>query len=267
MSVNKYTCPECKAVLKPAKPLTPGKKVRCPKCEAIFTVEGEDGTTPRKPAPPAPRPLEDDEAGTYGVIDHEKSDAEDEIKENIHEISLRDKFPKSKRMSVQSIVIPPSNLLLGTGILMALGALLCIIWWLFPIMFTEHFAEPRQVLRDPKGRPWDLNWEDFKLRRSVEKDPARKQDLEDAYNKLLEIDRSEKWSRAVLIFFIGLPLAVYSVLIIMAAVKMQNLESYPWAMAGSILAMPSLLGFPGGMWCYVTLRKPDVKLAFEEEPE
>src|SRR5207247_632211 len=102
MAVAKIDCPECGATLKPAKPLTPGKKVRCPKCDNVFVVPGaeieEEQEVParkarvdkvsRKSAPaeePAPppqmKPLDDeDEGGIYGLVqepDEEKAAQEE----------------------------------------------------------------------------------------------------------------------------------------------------------------------------------------------
>ena len=39
MALSTITCPECQRTLKPAAPLAPGKKIRCPKCQAVFHVE------------------------------------------------------------------------------------------------------------------------------------------------------------------------------------------------------------------------------------
>ena len=36
-------CPGCKAPLKLANPPTAGKKIRCPNCQAVFTVPHENG--------------------------------------------------------------------------------------------------------------------------------------------------------------------------------------------------------------------------------
>src|SRR5438034_5487153 len=97
MAVSRISCPECDAVLKPAKPVPVGKKVKCPRCGSTFTVTEEvpaDGAAPRKaearpkpapaerrgvsppvkkkpaPARPAPkRPAdEDEEGGAYAVV-------------------------------------------------------------------------------------------------------------------------------------------------------------------------------------------------------
>src|SRR5438094_10492944 len=101
MAIAKIDCPECGATLKPAKPLTPGKKVRCPKCDNVFVVPGTEdeeeqeaparkakaGKAGRKSVPaeePAPPPkakaLEDeDEGGVYGVVQEpgEEKEAEE----------------------------------------------------------------------------------------------------------------------------------------------------------------------------------------------
>jgi predicted Zn finger-like uncharacterized protein len=58
-------------------------------------------------------------------------------------------------------------------------------------------------------------------------------------------------------------------LIIFAALKMKNLESYGLAMTGSILAMLPILspccclGLPFGIWALVVLMNQDVKAAFQ----
>src|SRR5947209_455540 len=54
MPVAKLTCPECSAVLKPAKPVPEGKKIKCPKCGTIFEARAEDNEP--QPVKPAARP-------------------------------------------------------------------------------------------------------------------------------------------------------------------------------------------------------------------
>jgi predicted Zn finger-like uncharacterized protein len=62
--LNKFTCPECSTVLKLANAVAPGKKVKCPKCSAIFEAQAEtptvtasaQDTTTQIPKPaPAPK--------------------------------------------------------------------------------------------------------------------------------------------------------------------------------------------------------------------
>ena len=40
MASARITCPDCKSVLRPAKPVPDGKKVKCPKCGNTFTTPG-----------------------------------------------------------------------------------------------------------------------------------------------------------------------------------------------------------------------------------
>jgi hypothetical protein len=46
MLVTKISCPKCKTVLRPAKPLPVGKKVKCPKCSTDFTAQESDADKP-----------------------------------------------------------------------------------------------------------------------------------------------------------------------------------------------------------------------------
>src|SRR4051794_4957416 len=95
MSQTKVECPECGKVLRPARPIEPGKKVRCPKCEAVFVapdegevvgiaIKPEDGPKKKKPAAAkakadasakkagaAAAAGDDEEEGAYGVIREE----------------------------------------------------------------------------------------------------------------------------------------------------------------------------------------------------
>jgi hypothetical protein len=61
------TCPECDASLKLKAPPAPGKKIRCPKCEAIFAPpdDGDDRVSAERPAAKSrPRPVPEDEDDT-----------------------------------------------------------------------------------------------------------------------------------------------------------------------------------------------------------
>ncbi|MCS6851159.1 MAG: zinc-ribbon domain-containing protein [Gemmataceae bacterium] len=263
MAGPKYTCPECKAVLRPAKPLTPGKKVRCPKCEAIFTVE-EEGRAPAVAAARPPR-NEDDEGGTYGLFDHTDEEAEGKGRKVDYEESLRDKFPKSKRGPAQALATGPSNWLLGTGLLFAFVSLGLILYWGFPLVFSDHLTQPSEKLRDFKDRPWEMSWEEFDQRLATDKNAKNQERYRKAYDELRQLDRERTIQRVTKIVLLGIPGLAYGIVLTVGAVKMQNLESYRWAVISSVLAMPSILGLPAGLWCLKTLRHPDVIAGFEEE--
>ncbi len=59
---------------------------------------------------------------------------------------------------------------------------------------------------------------------------------------------------------------VFSGLVIFAALKMMRLEAYPWAIAGSVLAIittpGNIIGLPIGIWALVVLTSREVKAAF-----
>src|SRR6185312_9670681 len=55
MATARITCPDCKSVLRPAKPVPDGKKVKCPKCGNLFVTPGivEDEEEPARAKGPA----------------------------------------------------------------------------------------------------------------------------------------------------------------------------------------------------------------------
>src|SRR5436305_9062142 len=69
------TCPECESPLKFASPVPAGKKIKCPKCEAVFPMPEEssrpsDAIRPKGGPPPRPvrrsaRDDDDDEEDDY----------------------------------------------------------------------------------------------------------------------------------------------------------------------------------------------------------
>jgi hypothetical protein len=61
-------------------------------------------------------------------------------------------------------------------------------------------------------------------------------------------------------------------IIIMGALKMRHLESYGWALAGSIVALVpvtplAVFGLPTGVWALAVLTAPEVKAAFPPSTE
>jgi hypothetical protein len=79
-------------------------------------------------------------------------------------------------------------------------------------------------------------------------------------------DNADFWMKGL---FIVLPLLAQGPIMIMGALKMRHLESYGWAVAGSILALLptsplAVVGLPGGIWALAVLTSPDVRAAFVE---
>ena len=66
---------------------------------------------------------------------------------------------------------------------------------------------------------------------------------------------------------VGALILLSSTAIIFGALKMMKLQTYPLAIAASVLAMittpGSLIGLPIGLWALVTLRRPEVRAAFQ----
>ncbi len=281
MPVAKLTCPKCRAVLKPAKPVPAGKKVRCPKCSTTFAVpDDEEETVQVKPATaqksagaPKKKAFEDeaDEGGTYAVVREPEPEQEQEEEEEDEEDDEEEEGAKKKRskkpdltfaddLSVkdprgpaQAAVIRPSNWLLLNGALGCLLGLISVGYGAFPFLFSEHLGvKPQGVLKDAKGASVTKEWKD------LTKDELATIENAEA-NKLLE-----------LIGYIagGIIGMIYNGVIVLGAVKMQNLESYGWSMASAIMtiipisgALPllsSLIGVAGLM----TLRDPKVMAGF-----
>jgi hypothetical protein len=173
MELTKLTCPECGKVIKPAKPVAEGKKIRCPKCDNVF-VAGEDepdedeapakkpkkkdadgaikkskAAPPekaskkdagKKPAekkapekPPEKKSALDDEDDGPMTYNFTKEDKEDDDKPDID--YAPDTSIKDPRGPAQAIVMQPTNYMLMSGIFGFIGyvILLCII--LIPVLF------------------------------------------------------------------------------------------------------------------------------------
>src|SRR5262249_49845094 len=155
---------DCEAVLKPAKPVPEGKKVKCPKCGANFTAVGDAGddaimsvepadvapaAPPKKkpapakpaakPAPPAkPDDDDDDEGGTYGVVRDEDDEEEEEDprgrRGGAPKKSKKPKIDHVPDMSIkdlrgpaQEAVVSPSNTLLIAGLVGFIGWLALLV--------------------------------------------------------------------------------------------------------------------------------------------
>jgi hypothetical protein len=168
-------CPECETTLNPAKPLAPGKKVRCPRCEAVFTVPADDDeqeAPSRKQAPakasavkkgapakdkpesrPSPKPAAaddaDDEAGVYGFKLSEEEDQEEEEKkpkiDYAPNLTVTD-----PRGPATAKLIAPSNWIIVHGAELFFGGLLVFAIGLWPFVFAEFLVPPKEFYRAGK---------------------------------------------------------------------------------------------------------------------
>src|SRR5262245_41800319 len=115
MAVTKLSCPECGTVLRPAKPVAAGKKVKCPECDNVFTAganEPEDEVEERgakkkkakagKGAKAAKKPGDDDE-GAYTFQEDKDKGANPKI-EYAPDTSIKD-----LRGPAVVLLMPPAN--------------------------------------------------------------------------------------------------------------------------------------------------------------
>jgi hypothetical protein len=171
MSVS-YTCPnaDCGVTLKTANPVPQGKRVKCPKCQQMFapvppvsppsgaagTFQFADDGAKKKPAPsksgspkpppaPAPKkPVEEEEESNesikkgYGVIkeSQEELEAADKAKVKFGD-AVEDKYKKSARGPAVALLVMPSNLLTGEGLITAIGGLVMFLVGMWPLAFND----------------------------------------------------------------------------------------------------------------------------------
>src|SRR5262249_7033755 len=172
MPASKLTCPDCGKVLRPAKPLPAGKKVKWPEGGALFVAQDDEvpkatftaasakrgakaaagGAKQAKPAKKAKQPDdekpkapdgtipfaddEDDGPATYAFEAGDKHE-EPEI-DHVPDTSIKD-----LRGPAQEAVMRPSNYMILCGVLGALSYLILPGIILIPVMFPvpEH-VEP-----------------------------------------------------------------------------------------------------------------------------
>jgi len=185
MLVSKLTCPNCKTVLKPAKPLPAGKKVKCPKCSTDFTADEGDANKidaaktlaaaaamaapggakkkADKPAEKKPEPKElteeEESAGVYNIlaadrpklgIEDDEDEDEDKGKDGKVDF-VPDHSIKDLRGPAQAAVIRPSNLLIANGVVGFFGWAILFILLIIPVVFPT--LEDDENAKDAIAKP------------------------------------------------------------------------------------------------------------------
>jgi hypothetical protein len=242
-----YTCPnpDCGVTLKTPNRVAPGKSVKCPRCARPFVPESGDdagGTlkladepearkpakTAAKPEPPKPEPPkpeaskpfadDDDEDAEsikkgYGIVKATDEELEQEAKNKPAFGEVQDKFKRSARGPAQALLVMPSNLLTGEGLLTMAGGVLMFVVGMWPLVFNDA----------PPG--------------------------------------DEEMEEAIVTMLLGSLTFIWGAGICFGASQMQELNSYTWAMAGSVMGVLPLLV---GVFGIVMLLNPKVKAGFEE---
>lgn len=187
----------------------------CPKCGTVLKPKnpltaGKKIKCPKCATIFAPVTDDDDDGeGTYGLNradDQAEQATEGERKKAMAPLKTRG---KSSRGPAQAIVTPPSNKMLGTAVITCVGSVLTIIVMLWPIVFSGE----KQIDELTKATS---------RKKIVVETPEQKRE---------RIITNLIWLGVAVLAF------VYNGAIATAAVKMQSLESYSWAMAGSFMVM------------------------------
>jgi predicted Zn finger-like uncharacterized protein len=215
-----YRCPECEAVLRPKQEIAPGKKVRCPKCETIFEAK----PIVEAPAPAkakAKAPAKPDPKPAPVVADDEEDNAG-----GIY-VVVKDTGEKAPELTFGDIrdKYPKSNK--GPAMAKTVGTSNLILMGgiVVCIAAIAMFLVPvfRFVFYAEEVTP-DERIRNFWL-----------------------------LGGGVLLF-------IYGCMICLGASKLQNLESYPLAMTGCVMAIPLIIGLLG----IKLLRDEQIRLGFEE---
>jgi hypothetical protein len=275
MAVTKITCPECDAVLKPAKPLTPGKRVKCPKCGHPMTIPDDEP----EPAPPKKAKVdgvkkksadkrvkeksasskppekaaarsghdEDDEGGaTYGFVQEEE-------KEGPGINYAPDTSIKDLRGPAQAAVVKPTNFVILMGALGFFGWLIFLIVLLVPVCFplgdddsSPDKKNPKKIQMLGKGIGVVARAAGPAPPPSTKKDKEKGDSKDDDKEKpslltVFGIDFSNlalyPWYTFIACLLPIIAGMLYAGVVIMGAVKAQNLESRQWGIASSIMVM------------------------------
>jgi hypothetical protein len=126
MPATQFTCPECHSTLRSATPLTAGRKIKCPKCEAIFPFELTAESTVEDTPPPRPKVVRAAaKREEFAEYDDGREDEEEAVEEEV-----RPKRPRSKKKRKQDnqrlIVMAVS--IAGVVLLLGAGAVAAFVW-------------------------------------------------------------------------------------------------------------------------------------------
>jgi predicted Zn finger-like uncharacterized protein len=259
MASARITCPDCKSVLRPAKLVPDGKKVKCPKCGKMFTTPGlmEEEDRPRKKEttkkeaiqkevskkksakaaikkagspPPSAKPSgdDDDDGGAiYSYISEgEKADEDKPDIEYAPDMSIKD-----LRGPAQAAVVAPSNYMLLIGGVSCLCNIFIICYSFWPMVFSDSVVNWQAVLEKHYKGKGDKNAES-RIGGIKEYKDLKDQDLEIVH----DAEHEEYIYRFILMGSYILVL-IYNGITIIGAVKMQNLESRGWGIASSIMTL------------------------------
>jgi hypothetical protein len=243
--------------------------VKCPKCGAGFVV-GEDEPQPvpakaKQPSPVQKKPAvpvapvmannndddDDDEGGgghTYtvqGVVENDGPAVN-----YAPDMSIRD-----LRGPAMTAVMDPSNKLIIVGVTGFIGWVAFLVTLIIPIVFPLQTAEERA--KERAKREADEQMKRIVAGGAAANSPANAAKVDDdaSFLKIGSIDirgiGELPWYLAAACFLPLILGTVYSGILSMGAVKIQNLEGREWGVASSIMAMVPVNA--GGLLCMIAL--------------
>jgi hypothetical protein len=249
MAITRLSCPDCGTVLRPAKPVAPGKKVKCPKCELVFAAveEFDDDEPRRKPAKSkkaASKPKGEEEE-LYGIARDPDEDDDEDRKPRIDyapDDSIRDlRGPAIVKLT------PPSNKLQLVGMICVLGWMALLVLLMIPTVFPLTGAgagdKARPVMRlgpglgavDPNMGGGFGGFGGFGGGAGGGAAVERKfEDEAGGFFEFFGIDLGVWFLVLLAPMILG---GIYSAIVVAGGINAQNLESRAWAIAGSVMAL------------------------------
>jgi phage FluMu protein Com len=223
----KYQCPECEAVLRRDTPLAAGKKIKCPKCETVFLPESDEE------APPPPTPKKKPKPAAKAP----PSDDDDDQVGGTYGVETEKADPAADK------------------------AKKAVKYGSLRDKFEKSKRGPAMA---ETVRPSNLI-----LMQGIINCLAAITLMIYALWPFIFSESSPQGAAArekVLIMVGAVVLFALGCMVSYGASKLQDLESYNWAMAGSIMAIISLAptGAIGGLWAIQVLKKEEVIDGFEE---
>jgi hypothetical protein len=285
MPLTRLTCPKCRAVLKPAKPVAEGKTIKCPKCEELFKAgeapgasRGSAATTAKKPAGAAAAKTDDEEGEMYAVLKDEEEErkkalaeerearkrrirkakrAGEEIDEEDEEAEEQDEDPEYDLLKhyLESVKSKDprgpaqQRVVTPSNWLLATGLVGFFGWAIVLIFFMIPIAFPILHDDDPSMQKEGAAEKNWNKQQGIDKDKDKDKDKKTENLDLAVTIQQRAWSVVLFVFVLLLGMAQGGA-IAYGAVKMQSLESWNWSIASCILTIIPLHMMPVwvGLW-------------------
>jgi hypothetical protein len=197
---------------------------------------------------------DDDDEDEDEDEDDDDEDGEGETKKKAYKMDavlegyLKQNRSTDPRGPATELITKPSNTLIVSFGLLTLLQIVAITYWIFPFIFSEHLVSSKELVEpdgktpfyrepDSKRTAPEPTWEELKIAAASSKASPEKR--AEAQGGIIMMEDVE-WQRSRFRRFnlIGPFLMLfYAGVVVMAAVKMQSLESYNWSWTAVIMAL------------------------------